>query len=88
LSKIFIPDSTAVASSSAQANKLFNLVSKYSFPAFAPLIKASITDTTTCFTYNKPDYMAVNCPQKKMTPEFKKIIDESDIESESEKDSI
>jgi hypothetical protein len=32
--------------------------------------------------------MAVNCPQKKVTPEFKKITDESDIESESGKDSV
>jgi hypothetical protein len=31
--------------------------------------------------------MAVNCPQKKVTPEFKKITDESDIESKSEKNS-
>jgi hypothetical protein len=29
--------------------------------------------------------MAVNCPQKKVTPELKKITDELDIESESEK---
>jgi hypothetical protein len=32
--------------------------------------------------------MTVNCPQKKITPEFKKIADKSDIESESGKNYI
>jgi hypothetical protein len=29
-----------------------------------------------------------NCPQKKITPELKKIIDKSDIDSESEKNYV